>query len=141
MTNRVNTLKTTVAIVACLLFAPLVAAAQQAGKVPRIGVLMTGTPKTHSPVIKNLRLGLRELGYVEGRNIILEPRFSMRKRARISKLAKELLQLKMDVIVVTGATAAKVTRKASPSIPIVVASARDIVGSGVVFSVLTWWST
>ena len=117
-----------------LLLAPLTALAQQAGKVPRVGVIMTGAPKTHAPVVKWLRQGLLELGYVEGRNIILEPRYAMRKRSRLPKLAKELLGLKVDVIVVTGATAARVTRKASPSIPIVVASAGDLVGSGIVAS-------
>ena len=108
--------------------------AAQMGKVPRVGVIMTGTPKTHAPVVKWLRQGLRELGYVEGRNIILEPRYSMGKGARLPKLAKELLQKKVDVIVVTGARAAKETRKASPSIPIVVAAAGNLVGSGVVAS-------
>ncbi len=110
------------------------ALAQQGGKVYRVGVLMTGAPKTHAPLVKWLRDGLRELGYVEGRNIILEPRFAMRKRSRLLVLAKELVGLKVDVIVVTGTRAAKETRKASPSIPIVVASAGDLVGSGVVAS-------
>jgi putative ABC transport system substrate-binding protein len=119
---------------AVLLFAPFTTVAQDVAKVPRVGVIMTGGPKTHAAVVKELRQGLRELGYVEGRNIILEPRFAMGKRARLPKLAEELLQLKVDVIVVTGARAAKMTRKASPSIPIVVASAGDLVGSGVVAS-------
>ena len=107
---------------------------QQAGKVYRIGVIRSGTPKTHPLLVKWLRQGLRELGYVEGRNIIFEIRFAMRKRDRLLILAKELVGMKVDVIVVTGVRAAKDTQKATSSIPIVVATASDLVGSGVIAS-------
>lgn len=110
------------------------AVAQNAKRIPRVGVILTGIPKTHGPVVKWLRRGLRELGYREGNDILLEPRYAMRKRARIIELARELLALKVDVIVVTGATAARVTRQVSPTIPIVVAVAGDLVGGGVVKS-------
>ncbi len=129
-----RTIRLVAGLTAALLAAPFATLAQEAGKVPRVGVLITGRPTPPPALLKWLRQGLRELGYVEGRNIIIEPRFSMRKRSRLPKLARELLKLKVDVIVVTGARAAKVTRKASSSIPIVVAAAGNLVGSGVVAS-------
>ena len=110
------------------------AATQPARVMPRVGVLLTGSPTAYEPYLRSLRAGLRDLGYVEGRTIIIEARFAMGKRARIAGLAKELVQLNSDVIVVTGAGAARVTRKASPAIPIVVALASDLVGAGVVAS-------
>ncbi len=121
-----------------ILFAALAftqpAYAQQAGKVPRVGLIMTGMPKDHGNLLKFLRQGLKELGYVEGRNFILEPRYDMRDRRRLQKLAEELLELKVKVIVVTGAGAARATQRASPTVPIVVAVAGDLVGSGLVAS-------
>ena len=108
--------------------------AQQTGKVPRVGLIMTGMPKDHGNLLKFLRQGLKELGYVEGRNFILEPRYDMRDRRQLQKLAEELLELKVKVIVVTGAGAARATQRASPTVPIVVAVAGDLVGSGLVAS-------
>lgn len=125
---------TILAITFAILAVAQPANAQQAGKVYRIGLIMTGMPKDHGNLLKFLRQGLKELGYVEGQNIIFEPRFDMRDRKRLRKLAEELLGLKVDVIVVTGSGAARAARKASPSVPIVVAVAGNLVGSGIVAS-------
>ena len=101
---------------------------------PRVGFLLPGTPTLYGPLLKSLRAGLRELGYVEGRSIVLEPRFAMGKRDQLSVLADELVGLKPDVIVVIGAGAARAVRKAGPSVPIVVGVGGDLVRSGVVAS-------
>ncbi len=134
MTIIAKTLATTFAVSVFLALAPLATVAQEASKMARVGVLITGKPTPTPPILKWLRKGLSDLGYEEGRNIVLEPRYTMRKRKRLKKLAKELVKLKVDVIVVTGARAAKMARKASSSIPIVVGSAGNLVGSGLVAS-------
>ena len=77
-----------------LLAGPLPTEAQQAGKVPRIGYLTSG-----SAVPKHFRERLRELGYVEGQNIVIEPRFAQRKLDRLPGLVAELVSLKVDAIV------------------------------------------
>ncbi|MDX1485716.1 MAG: ABC transporter substrate-binding protein [Alphaproteobacteria bacterium] len=125
-------LKTAVSVF--LLAAPSIALAKDTTRISRVGVIMTGTPKDHGNLLPMLRKGLQALGYVEGRNFLLEPRYDMRDRSRLQKLAEELLQLKVKVIVVTGAGAARAARRASPTTPIVVAVAGDLVGSGLVGS-------
>src|SRR5690348_9089164 len=80
------------------------AEAQQSGKIPKIGILRTGSPPDAN--IEGLRQGLRDLGYVEGQNIILEYRWADRDE-RLSELARELVQLKVDVIL-TGSTPATI---------------------------------
>jgi putative ABC transport system substrate-binding protein len=123
-----------IAVAAFLLTAPSIALAQDKTRISGVGVIMTGTPKVHGRVMRELRQGLRALGYREGKSILLEPRYAMNNRARLPKLAKELVDLNVDVIVVTGARAARETRKMSATIPIVVATAGDLVGSGIVKS-------
>ncbi len=85
-----------------LLARPLPAEAQQPGKVYRIGILTGSSASSSKPNIDPFREGLRELGYVEGKNLIIEYRHADRKRDRLPGLAAELVQLKVDVIVVTG---------------------------------------
>src|SRR5947209_16087162 len=77
--------------------APLAVEAQQAAKVPRIGILRSGSPP--DPFVEALRQGLRELGYAEGRNITLEYRWAEGRDERLAGLAAELVRLKVDVIV------------------------------------------
>jgi len=89
-----------------LLLAPCSAVeAQQPTKVPRIGYLNAVSPSTVSDRIEGLRQGLRELGYVEGKNIVIEYRYAEGKLDRLPALASELVRLKMDVIVTSGSTA------------------------------------
>ena len=82
-----------------LLAAPLAAEAQAAGKVYRIGFIVPSTPNETGHLFKALREGLRELGYVEGRNVVFEVRFGERRQERLPALATELVQSSVDVIV------------------------------------------
>ncbi len=126
---RLRTIGLISILVLGLLAGPLPTEAQQAGKVPRIGYLTSG-----SAVPKHFRERLRELGYVEGQNIVIEPRFAQRKLDRFPGLAAELVGLKVDVIVVTSVQGALAAKKATRRIPIVFAIAQDPVGVGLVTS-------
>src|ERR671919_3107810 len=117
-----------------LLFAPcLHAQAQQAKKVWRIGVL-SGGYGAQNVSLDALRQGLRELGYVEGQNIVIEYRFAEGKPDQVSHNAAELVRLKVDAIVTGGATDTRAAKKATSTIPIVMAFDSDPVGSGFVAS-------
>lgn len=119
MTNRVKTLTTTTAIIACLLFAPLAAVAQQTGKPARIGTLLSGSPASHGHHLDGFRKGLNYLGYVEGRNIVIVSRWGMGKRKQLPALARELVDAKVDVIMVIGRVTLDAAAKATQTIPIV----------------------
>jgi putative ABC transport system substrate-binding protein len=111
------------------------AEAQQTTKMARIGVLPAGSALSMATQVEAFRQGLRELGYVEGKNIVLEYLYGEGKSERYRDLADEMVRLKPDIIVVssTGLTAA--AKQATKTIPIVVAGAGDLVGTGVVASV------
>src|SRR5229473_8519283 len=116
-----------------IVVAPLAAEAQQAAKVARIGWLATSlAPNPH--LKEAFRQGLRDLGYVEGRNVVIEYRDAEGKLERLPALAAELVALKVDVIVVTSTPTALAARQATRSIPIVFAWAVDPVASGLVTS-------
>ena len=122
-------------LVCAILFALcLPANAQQAGKVPRIGVLRSGSPSTHASQNEAFRQGLRELGYAEGKNIILEYRYAEGKRERWPDIATELVRLKVDIIVTGGIGLSRAAAEATKTIPIVVAAAGDLVRAGLVAS-------
>jgi putative tryptophan/tyrosine transport system substrate-binding protein len=108
--------------------------AQQPGKVPRIGFLHAASAATISARVEAFRQGLRELGYVEGRNIIIEYRYAEEKRDRLPALAVELVRLKVDVMVTGAAVATRPAKEATVTIPIVMAAVGDPVGSGFVAS-------
>ena len=113
-----------------------VEAQQPAPNVPRIGFL---TPNSASDPLTMLRLdvlrqGLRDLGYVEGKNITIEYRYAEEKFERLSELAEELVRLKIDLFVVGTTRAAHSVRKVTTTIPIVIATAGDPIGSGLVAS-------
>ncbi len=113
--------------------APLAAEAQQAAKVARIGYLSTNLAA--SPHLRDAFLqGLRDLGYVEGRNVVIEYRDAERKPERFPALAAELVALKVDVIVASGTLAALAAKQATSTLPIVFSPAGDPVGSGLVTS-------
>jgi putative ABC transport system substrate-binding protein len=117
-----------------VLFVPLAAETQQAGKVYRIGYLSPVAP-TSTPAFENaFRQGLRELGYVEGRNIAIEYRWAEGKYERLPKLAADLVHLQVDVIVTSTTPAIQAARHATTAIPIVTISA-DPVGTGLVASI------
>ena len=110
------------------------AAAQQPTGVPRIGYLTASTPSSMSARVEAFRQGLRELGYVEGKNIVIEWRFAEGKLDRLPALAAELVRLKVDVIVTSAPPATRPTKEATSTIPIVMAQDSDPVGSGFVAS-------
>jgi len=114
-----------------LLSAPLAAEAQQAAKVPRIGFLFYGSPGP-SPELDAFRQGLRELGYIEGQNIVIEYRFASGQVERLPKLAAELVRLNPDVLVTPGTPASVAAKQATSTIPIVVAGVADAVGAGLI---------
>ena len=108
--------------------------AQQPTKTPRIGYIATAFPSSTPARIEAFRQGLRQLGYVEGKNIVIEYRYAEGKSERLPDLVAELVRLKVDIIVTTSAGAALAAKKASGTIPIVFAAAGDPVGTGLVSS-------
>ena len=112
-----------------LLAAPLAAEAQAPSRIPRIGCLGTGSTATNPNLLEAFRQGLRDLGYVEGRNIAIDYRWAEGRVERLPALAGELVRLKVDVIVATGSPGALAAKKATSTIPIVFATAGDPVGS------------
>jgi putative ABC transport system substrate-binding protein len=113
--------------------APFAAEAQQAAKVARIGFLATNLA-TDRHLSEAFRQGLRDLGYVEGRNLVIEYRDAEGKVERFPALAAELVALKVDVIVASGTLAALAVKQATRTLPVVFSPAGDPVGSGLVTS-------
>jgi putative ABC transport system substrate-binding protein len=117
-----------------VLLAPLAAEAQRAGqKVPRIGYL-DGASLAANPNIEAFRQGLRQFGYVEGQNIVIEWRSSEGREDRLPGLAAELVRLNVDVIVTGGSGATRPAKEVTTTIPIVMAQDSDPVESGFVMS-------
>jgi len=116
-----------------LAIVPTAVSAQQTSKVPVLGVLFFGMGPD-DPLVEALRQGLRELGYVEGRNIRIEVRTAQDHPDRLPGLAEELVQLKVDVILVNVTVAAQAAKRVTSTIPIVMATVADPVGSGLVAS-------
>ena len=110
------------------------AEAQQPPKVPRIGYFTGATPDGQSARIEAFRQGLRELGYVEGKNIVIEYRYAEGKLDRYPALAAELVRLKVDVIVTGGGGLTRAVKNATSTIPIVMAQDGDPVANGFVAS-------
>jgi putative ABC transport system substrate-binding protein len=107
------------------------AEAQQPKKVPRIGVLIALSPSAISDRTEAFRQGLRELGYLEGKDIVIEYRSAEGKFDRLPHLAAELVRLKVDVIVTGGPTATRPAKEATNTIPIVMVQDSDPVGKRV----------
>jgi putative ABC transport system substrate-binding protein len=110
---------------------PLAARAQQVKRIPRIGVLLFGTPET-DPNLPAFVRGLRDLGYVESQNIVIDYRYAEGKPDRLRGLAGELVATKPDLIFALGGDVAPAARVATASIPIVVAVSNDPVQAGLV---------
>jgi len=114
-----------------LSIAPFVGA-QQPGKISRIGVLRGGSPP--DPFVEAFRQGLRDLGYVEGKNILIEYRYAEGKSDRLPNLAAELIRIKSDVIVTADTPPIRAAKDATREIPIVMAVVADPVAAGLVAS-------
>jgi len=108
-----------------LLAAPLAARAQQGGKIYRIGILEPIPAAQNAANLDALRKGLRELGYVEGRNLVIEYRSADGRAERFTDLASELVRLKVDLIVTRGTPAAIAAKNATGTIPVVMATMGD----------------
>jgi putative ABC transport system substrate-binding protein len=106
--------------------------AQQAKKVPRIGYLSGSSPSANAARYEAFGQGLRELGYVEGKNIVIEYRYAEGKLDRLPVLAAELLRLNVEVIVTGGPAVTRAVKEATATIPIVMTQDPDPVGSGFV---------
>jgi len=113
---------------------PLAARAQQSTKPPTIGYLAGGTPTTESQRIAAFLQRLRELGWIEGRNVAVEYRWEEGRNDRAAEIAAEFVRLKVDVIVTSGTPAALAAKRATPSIPIIFTTVADPVGAGLVVS-------
>jgi len=111
---------------------PLAARAQQPAKIPRIGFLGNSTATMEANLIGHLRDGLRELGYEEGRNVIIEFRWADGKYDQFPALVAELLAAKVDVIITAGTPATLAIKKATSTVPLVFIAVGDPVGTGVV---------
>ena len=116
-------------LVLVLFAVPFVADAQPSRKVPRIGYLHSGTA---SGALDAFREGLKDLGYLEGRNVTIDARWAEGKYARLPDLVAELIRLDADVIVALTTPAARAAKQATTTIPIVVGLVADPVGSGIV---------
>ncbi len=123
-----------VALCTMLLTFSLSAEAQQPTRIPRIGILVASSGSAQSARVEAFRQRLREIGYVEGKNIVIEYRYAEGKLERLPDLAAELVRLKVDVIVTGGSPGILAAKKASPTIPIVFVGIGDPVGSGLVSS-------
>ena len=115
-------------------FGGAVGQAQQPTKVPRIGFVSNTSPSAVAPRLDAFRQGLRELGYLEGKNIVIEYRHSEGKPARLPALVAELVRLKVDTIVTSGPSVTRAAKDATSTIPIVFAQEGEPVGSGLVAS-------
>jgi putative tryptophan/tyrosine transport system substrate-binding protein len=112
---------------------PLTARAQQAGKLPTIGFLVSGTPSSHSQWVAAFVRRLQELGWIEGRTVAIEYRWAEGRTERAAEIAAEVVQRKVDVIVTSATTAVVAAKQATSVIPIVF-MAGDPVGTGLVAS-------
>lgn len=122
MTDR----RTFIGVLAEALFvAPLAARAQQAAKVYRIGILESVPAAQNAANLDALRKGLRELGYVEGRNLIIEYRSADGRAEQFPELASEMVRLKVDVILTRGTPAARAAKDATATVPVIMATMGD----------------
>jgi putative tryptophan/tyrosine transport system substrate-binding protein len=123
-----------IALSAVLLALTLPAGAQQPTKVPRIGFLNTNAPAAFTTRTEGFRQGLRELGYVEGKNILIEYRYAEGKLDLLPSLAAEIVRLNVDVIVTAVSSSTVAAKAATKTIPIVMTQDNDPVGNGIVAS-------
>jgi len=131
--SRERAIRLGVLTLALVLFTPVLSAeAQQTPKVPMIGFLRSGPPP--QAFVDGFRQGLRELGYVEGQNIIVEYRFADAGTAQLAELASELVRLKVDIILASATPAALAAKNVKRTVPVVFAGVLDPIDSGVVNS-------
>jgi putative tryptophan/tyrosine transport system substrate-binding protein len=113
---------------------PLAARAQQAGKLPRIGFLGSATSAGSAKAVESLRMGLRELGYVDGTNIGIEFRWAEGNYDRLPHLVTELIATNVDVLITHGTPGTRAAKQATTTVPIVMAISGDAIATGLVSS-------
>ena len=113
---------------------PLAARAQQSGKLPKIGLLSSGAPAVQGQWVPAFVQRLRELGWIEGRTVVLEVRWAEGRPERFTEIAAEFVRLKVDVIMTYSTAAVIAAKQATSIIPIIFAAANDPIGSGLVAS-------
>jgi putative ABC transport system substrate-binding protein len=123
-----------VILAAILTLAPVAGEAQKTGKVHRIGFLGNSTATLEANLVGPLREGLRELGYVEGQNIVIVYRWAEGQYERLPILVAELLDEKVEVIVTAGTPATQAVKKATTLVPLVMVAVGDPVATGIVAS-------
>ena len=121
-------------VAAALVAAPLSIRAQQTGKVPRIAFLALNNVESAQQLLVGFRQGLRERGWVDGQNIVVELRFADGKIERLPAVIAERINLKVDVIVATSSVTTKIAKNATKTIPIVMATSADALGEDFVIN-------
>src|SRR5215467_4985198 len=131
-------MNTRIPVLFCLLITLLLITgsvhAQQPQKIPRLGYLSYGSVEIDKSLLAAFQQGLRELGYLEGKNIVIEQRYAAGQSDKLPELVAEFVRVKADVIVVTGDPAAHAAKKAATAIPIVIVTSPDPVGTGLIAS-------
>jgi putative ABC transport system substrate-binding protein len=125
-----NAAVSSILIVGVLFTLALIAEAQQAEKMLRVGILRIGSPP--DPLIGAFRDEIRKLGYLEGQNIVFEYRYTQGKQGQLRDMAADLVRQKVDILVAPGGTAARVAKDSTTTIPIVITAVADPVGEGLV---------
>jgi putative ABC transport system substrate-binding protein len=126
--------RTFIAGASVVVAAPLAAQAQPAGKIPRVGVIHMGPAGSAPHFVEAFNQGMRERGYIEGRNVLFERRYGEARIERVREVAAELVQMKVDVIVIATDQGIATVRQQTRTIPIVMANSTDPVGTGFVAS-------
>jgi putative ABC transport system substrate-binding protein len=129
-----STVGVIVTLTLSILVAPLPSKAQQLANMPRLGLLIPSSLSAVASRLETFRHGLRDLGYVEGRNITIEYRFAEGKADRLPELVAELIGLKVDILVIDGTAAIRAGQQATTTIPIIMAVSGDPVTSGFIAS-------
>src|SRR5688572_27183637 len=122
------------AVLVLLLGLSFSAESQQPKRIPRIGFISPASSPTAAPNLEALRHGLRDLGYVEGKNIVIEARWAEGSAERLPQLLAELNQLKVDMVVVGGAAGVIAAKNAGIRMPVVFAAVTDPLGHGIISS-------
>jgi putative ABC transport system substrate-binding protein len=123
-----------VAFTISVLITPSASQAQHSGHVPRVGYLGTSSPSLEPELVKAFREGLRDHGYVEGQNIVIEYRWAEGNYQRFPDLVADLVKLKVDLILTAGTPGALAAKRATQTIPVVMAVTGDAVATGLVSS-------
>jgi putative ABC transport system substrate-binding protein len=111
-----------------------VAQAQQPTRIPQVGYLSYGSEEIDKSLVAALHQGLRELGYLEGKNIVIKQRYAAGRSEKLPEVLAELIRLKLDVLITAGDPAAHAAKKATSTIPIVMVTSPDPVGTGLIAS-------